>query len=228
MMKRVFITGFAVVIMIALFGDQTSAFSQARFPKPRQGGGRTGKLKPRFDRANRPPLADPQLDRPGQRLPGPRQEQKRRLQQQLMQAIGLTDDQRARMADIRRSHEDALISAGRRLRQARQALDRTIMNEQYDETLIRQRTDELTEAQGNMVRLQARVRAEVRSVLTSEQVAKFNELERRLRRQRREQRQRENQINNENENTTDPRIPPDVEELDFNELDLVSLLILRD
>lgn len=226
-MKRLSITGFAVVIMIALFGDATSVFSQARFPKPRQEGRRAGKLKPRFDRANRPPLADPQLDRPAQRRPGLGQEQKRRLQQQLMQAIGLTDDQRTRMADIRRSHEDTLISAGRRLRQARQALNRTIMSEQYDEALIRQRTEELAEAQSNMVRVQARVRAEVRSVLTSEQVMKFNELERRLRRQMREQ-QRENQVNGDNQNTTDPRIPPDFEQLDFNELDLVSLLIFRD
>ena len=206
-------TGFALVIAVALFGDQTSAFSQFRAQKPRQEGGRPGKINRRLDRINRPPLGEHgQAGRPAQR---------RRLQQQLMQAIGLTDDQRTRMADIRRSHEDALISAGRRLRQARQALDRTIMTEQYDETLIRQRAEELAEAQANMIRLRTRVRAEVRSVLTSEQVMKFNELERRLRRQMREQ--RESQINGENQNTTEPRMPPD-----FEELDLVSLLISRD
>jgi Spy/CpxP family protein refolding chaperone len=222
MINKLSITGFGIMLAVALFADATSAFSQARFPNPRQENRRARKLNPRFDRTNRPPLTDPQLGRPGQRRRGPNQEQKRRLQQQLMQAIGLTDDQRTRMAVIRRSHEDALISAGRRLRQARQSLNRSIMNEQYDEALIRQRAEELIQAQADMIRLQARVRTEVRSVLTSQQVVRFNELERRLRRQMREQ-QRENQLNGENQNTTDPRIPPDSEEID-----LVSLLIFRD
>jgi protein CpxP len=212
MLKKLFMTGFALVIAVALFGDQTSAFSQFRAQRPRQEGGRPGKVNRRLDRINRPPLGDTQPGRPAQ---------KRRLQQQLMQAIGLTDDQRTRMADIRRSHEDALISAGRRLRQARQALDRTIMSEQFDEALIRRRTEELAGAQADMIRLRARIRAEVRSVLTSDQVNKFNELERRLRRQMREQRQ--NQMNGENQNTTDPRTPPDLEEFD-----LVSLLLSKD
>ena len=221
MTKKLFITGFALVIAVALFGSQTSAFSQLRAPKPRQEGGRPGKFNRRLDRVNRPPLGDPQPDRPAQRRPGLGPEQKRRLQQQLMQAIGLTDDQRIRMADIRRSHEDALISAGRRLRQARQALDRAIMNEQYDEALIRQRADGLAEAQADMIRLQTRVRAQVRSVLTSDQVIKFNELERRLRRQMREQ--RENQMNGQNQNTTEPATPPDPDDLD-----LVSLLLFSE
>ncbi|HJQ71609.1 MAG TPA: Spy/CpxP family protein refolding chaperone [Blastocatellia bacterium] len=221
MTKKLFITGFALVIVSALFGAQTSALSQFRGPKARQEGGRPGKFNRRLDRVNRPPLPDPQPDRPAQRRPGLGPEQKRRLQQQLMQAIGLTDDQRTRMADIRRSHEDALISAGRRLRQARQALDRAIMNEQYDEALIHQRADELAAAQADMIRLQTRVRAQVRSVLTSEQVTKFNELERRLRRQMREQ--RENQMNGESQSTTGPRTPPDLEDLD-----LVSLLLFKE
>ena len=212
MIKKLFMTGFALVIVVALFGDQTSALSQFRAQRPRQEGRRPGKINRRLDRINRPPLGDTQPGRPAQ---------KRRLQQQLMQAIGLTDDQRTRMADIRRSHEDALVSGGRRLRQARQALDRTIMSEQFDEALIRRRAEELAEAQADMIRLRARVRAEVRSVLTSDQVIKFNELERRLRRQMREQRQ--NQMNGENQNTTDPRTPPG-----FEEFDLVSLLLSRD
>ena len=221
MIKKLFMTGFALVIAAALSGDQTSAFSQFRAQRPRQEGGRPGKINRRLDRINRPPLTDPQTDRPAQRRPGIGPEQKRRMQQQLMHAIGLTDEQRMRMADIRRSHEDAIISAGRRLRQARQALDRTIMSEQYDEALIRRRAEELAEAQADMIRLRARVRSEVRSVLTSDQVVKFNELERRLRRQMRQQ--RENQMNGENQDITDPRTPPG-----FEEFDLLSLLLSRD
>ena len=219
-MKRLSTTICVITLAVALSGAETSVFAQFRVQKPR---GRAGKLNPRLEpREGRLPNernADPQLGRPGQRRPGLGPEQKRRLQQQLMQAIGLTDDQRTRMADIRRSHEDALISAGRRLRQTRQALDRTIMNEQYDEALIRQRTEELAQAQADMIRLQTRMRAQVRSVLTSDQVLKFTELERRLRRQMREQKLRENQMREDND---DQSKPPDLEDLD-----LVSSLLFQ-
>jgi Spy/CpxP family protein refolding chaperone len=224
MMKKLSITVCVITLAVALSGAETSVFAQFRAQKPR---GRPGKLNPRFGpREGRLPNernVDPQFDRAGQRRPGLGPEQKRRLQQQLMQAIGLTEDQRTRMADIRRSHEDALISAGRRLRQARQALDRTIMNEQYDEALIRQRTEELSQAQADMLRLQTRMRSQVRSVLTSEQVVRFNELERRLRRQMREQKLKENQTREDNQNSSEQNKPPDLEELD-----LVSLLLFKD
>lgn len=126
-----------------------------------------------------------QLGRPKDRLRTP--EERRRMQQQLMQAIGLTDEQRARMDAIRRSHDDEIISAGRRLREARRSFDRAIMNDQYDEALINQRADELAQAQADMIRLQARIRGQVRSVMSPEQIVRFNMIERRLRRQQREQ-----------------------------------------
>ena len=223
MMKRLSVTICVITLAVAISGAETGVFAQFRVQRPR---GRPGKLNPRFEpREGRLPNernADPQFNRAGQRRPGLGPEQKRRLQQQLMEAIGLTDDQRTRMADIRRNHEDALITAGRRLRQARQALDRTIMNEQYDETAIRQRTEELAQAQADMIRLQTRMRSQVRSVLTSEQVLKFNELERRLRRQMREQKLRESQTREDNQNSSEQSKPPDQEELD-----LVSLLLFK-
>jgi Spy/CpxP family protein refolding chaperone len=222
-MKRLSVTICVITLAVALPGAETSVFAQFRLQRPRQGVGRPGKLNPRFGRLPNERNADPQFDRAGQRRPGLGPEQKRRLQQQLMEAIGLTDDQRTRMADIRRSHEDALISAGRRLRQARQSLDRTIMNEQYDEALIRQRTEELAQAQADMIRLQTRMRSQVRGVLTSDQVSKFNELERRLRRQMREQKLRESQTREDNQGSSEQTKPPDLEELD-----LVSLLLFKD
>jgi Spy/CpxP family protein refolding chaperone len=132
---------------------------------------------------------------------------RQRLQQRLMQVIGLTDNQRSRMADIRRSHEEDLIAAGRRMRMARRDLDRAIMNERYDQTLINRRADELAAAQAELIRLQTRVRSEVRSVLTPEQVIRFNELERQLRRRQREQRETQQQSDDADRSRNDTRPP---------------------
>lgn len=130
---------------------------------------------------NRPPLGDPQLGR--KRAPGANQIKKQQLQQRVMQAIGLTSEQRTRMQEIRRGHEDEVIGAGRRLRQARQALDRAIMSEPYSESEVRKATDALAEAQADKIRLDARVRAQVRGVLTPEQVQRFHQLQRQMRRE---------------------------------------------
>jgi Spy/CpxP family protein refolding chaperone len=142
---------------------------------------------------------------------------KQRLQQQLMRAIGLTDEQRARMADIRRGYDEELAATGRRLRQSRQALDRAIMGERFDQGLIDQRTEELAAAQADMIRLQSRVRAQVRSVLTAEQVTRFHQIERQMRRQMREQRRTEAEKVQE-QGAAAPRTPLD------EEADLLSLL----
>ena len=82
---------------------------------------------------NRPPLNMPQ----GNRQPGANQARKQRLQQMLMQRLDLRPEQRLRMQEIRRSHDDEVISTGRRLRQAHTALDRAIMSENYNEEAVR-------------------------------------------------------------------------------------------
>jgi Spy/CpxP family protein refolding chaperone len=144
------------------------------------------------------------------------------VQQRLMREIGLTENQRLRMAEIQRSHEDERISAGRRLRLARQALDQAIRSEQFDEKQINQQIEELAAAQADQIRLQARIRAQMRSVLTTEQMIRLNELERRLRRQMREQQQRELRENGaQGRAGADLRQPGDEEPLD-----LISLLML--
>jgi len=110
-----------------------------------------------------------------------------------MQAIGLTPVQRARIQEIRRSHDDDVISAGRRVRIARQALDRAIMNENYNEAEVRRATEALASAQSDKIRLDSTVRSQVRGVLTQEQVQRFHQLQREMRRDMREQQQREQQ-----------------------------------
>jgi Spy/CpxP family protein refolding chaperone len=170
----------------------------------------------RFPRAPNRPLGNPQAGR----QPGPNQIKRQRLQQMVMQRLALTTDQRMRMQEIRRSHEDETISTGRRLRQARAALDRAIMSESYREEDVRRATDELAAAQADKIRLESRIRAQVRGVLTLEQVQEFNRLQRELRRemqqQRREMQERQMGLN-------EPITPP----LDEADLDLIALLMFE-
>lgn len=138
---------------------------------------------------NRPPFGIPQ---PGRNRPlNPNVVKKQQLQQRVMQAIGLTPAQRMRMQEIRRSHDDDVIAAGRRIRQARQALDRAIMNETYSESEVRRATEALAAAQTDKIRLDANVRSQVRGVLTSDQVQRFHQFQREMRRGQKEQQQRD-------------------------------------
>jgi Spy/CpxP family protein refolding chaperone len=165
-----------------------------------------------------PRIFNPQ---PRQRpFPGPRKNQppfgpgqKAKAQQMLMQAIGLTDNQRLRMAEIRRVNEDDVISAERRFRQARNALDRTIMSEEYDERLINQRIEEFVAAQAEATRQRARVRAQLRSVLTTEQIIRFRELEREWMQRQRELKEQKQEKDRDGEQALFEG--PEVEEEDF-------------
>ena len=143
----------------------------------------------RLPGVNRPPLGDPQAGR--NRPLNPNQIKKQQLQQRLMQAIGLTPEQRARMQEIRRNHEDESLAAGRRLRQARQALDRAIMSEPYSEAEVHRATEALAGAQADKIRLDASVRAQVRGVLTPDQVQRFHQLQREMRQQMQQEKELE-------------------------------------
>ena len=137
----------------------------------------------------RPPFGLPE---PGRNRPlNPNALKKQQLHQRLMNAIGLTPSQRMRIQEIRRGHDDDLIAAGRRIRQARQALDRAIMNETYNESDVRRATEALAAAQADKIRLDTSVRAQVRGVLTPEQVQRFHQLQREMRRDMRDQQQRD-------------------------------------
>ncbi len=170
------------ILVIALAAMDSSAFAQRRINQ--------GQRKPR--------IFNPQ---PGQRpLPRIRKNQppfgpgqKAKAQQMLMQTIGLTENQRMRMAEIRRNNEDNVISSERRFRQARNALDRTIMSEEYDERLINQRIEEFVAAQSEATRQRARVRAQLRSVLTTEQILRFREVEREWAQRQRELKEQKQQ-----------------------------------
>ncbi|MFL6277740.1 MAG: Spy/CpxP family protein refolding chaperone [Blastocatellia bacterium] len=169
---------------------------------------------------NRPPLNNPQANR----QPGANQARKQRLQQMLMQRLDLRPEQRMRMQKIRRSHDDEVISAGRRLRQARAALDRAIMSESYNEDAVRRATEELAAAQADKIRLEARIRSQVRGVLTSEQVLEFNRLQREL---RREMQQQKRGMQQDRTGPAEPLVPTSRPPLDDDDFDLLSLLVFE-
>lgn len=173
---------------------------------------------PAGQRGNNRPVGVPQLGR--NRPLGPNQIRKQQLQQRLMQAIGLTPQQRMRMQEIRRSHEDELIAAGRRLRQSRQALDRAIMSEPYNEADVRRATEELAAAQADKIRIDATVRSQVRGVLTPDQVQRFHQLQQQMRREMRDQQRDQDKEQERQSGSNTPAAPSE-----NAEIDLLALLL---
>ncbi|HEX8184040.1 MAG TPA: hypothetical protein VF747_04795 [Blastocatellia bacterium] len=232
-MKKLSIVPYLVAIAIILTSATDGALAQGRANSARLAAGaqgivRASLLNPQFGRRknrlpgdqrnmNRTPLGNPQSDRP-QSL---NQARKQELRRRLMQAIGLTPEQHQRMQEIRRGHEDEAIAAGRRLRQARQALDRAIMSEPYNDASVRQATEELAAAQADKIRLESRIRAQVRGVLTSEQVLRFHQLERQVKREMREQERQNRERPPQGVNAPEQRVP-----LAPGDVDLVGLLSL--
>lgn len=202
---------FAVSLSI-ISVDASAQLRPGSFPQGDAQIRRNNRIPPGQRGINRPLGVPPLGPRRGA---NPNLVRKQQLQQRVMQAIGLSADQRTRMQEIRRSHEDEVISAGRRLRQARQALDRAIMSEPYNEAEVRRATEALATAQAEKIRLDSRVRAQVRGVLTPEQVVRFHQLQREM---RREMKLQQNDQNKE----MGPRgmtLP-----LEFDEIDLIGLL----
>lgn len=181
--------------------------------------GQQGNRFPNQRKVNRPPFGNPRIGRRPSAVPR-NQEQKRLLQQRLMRAIGLSPAQHARMQEIRRGHDDEVIAAGRRLRQARRSLDMAIMSERYDEATVRRATDELAAAQADKVRLESKIRAEVRSVMTADQVTRFHQLERQMRQEMRQRNLEEREKELGEPAPASPRPP-----LGNDEGDLIDLLV---
>jgi Spy/CpxP family protein refolding chaperone len=111
-------------------------------------------------------------------------------QSELMRALDLTAEQRARIAAIRRETEERARLDNARVRRARRALEEAIYAESADESLIDARSREVAEAEAARVRARADAELKVRRVLKPEQLGTFRELRRRAmldaRRQRRD------------------------------------------
>ena len=227
MIKKSFVAPILLIIAVCLATSVSAQvrsranriLNEARVESADPGSPQLGQRRLPRDGVNRP-LPGAQ----GNRQPGANQIKKQRLRQMVMQRLGLTPDQRMRMQEIRRSHEDEAITTGRRLRQARAALDRAIMNENFNEEVVRRATEELAAAQTDKIRLESRIRSQVRGVLTLEQVQEFNRLEREL---RREMQQQKREMQERQMGAAEPANPASRPALEESDLDLIGLLLFE-
>lgn len=101
----------------------------------------------------------------------------------LVQRLNLTPEQRRQLREIRAQGEPETRELTRRVRLARRALDEAIYSDAVEESLVEQRTRELSAAQSALMRLRAATELKVRRVLTAEQLQTFRELRRQAARQ---------------------------------------------
>lgn len=236
-MKRLLPLTFLITLAILLFTNAGRAFAQVRpnrqaiIKQERQ----EARRQQRTQQSDIPPALRNKFpsakQRDGGALPGltpanpnkPLNPQQREIRRQLIESLGLTPEQRFKIADIHKAHEDEAITIGRRLRQARKNLDLALWNENYNESLVKQYSEELAQAQADQIRLQSRVNAEIRNSINPEQIRRFRLKERELEMQRREQLQQELQKQNQPPDGTAPaeKKPPN----GFDEDELLFLLL---
>lgn len=95
---------------------------------------------------------------------------------QEFQELNLSADQKREVHTILRAHRAEVRAASDRLWQARLAVDDAVRAEPTDEQAIRQRAADATNAAAELAVLHARVRGEVRGVLSPEQNAKADQI----------------------------------------------------
>ena len=118
--------------------------------------------------------------------PRPLLDRQELARQQVFRQIGLNQEQQDRMVRIRNSHDDEIVSSGRKLRQAQRGLDEAMMDPQYNAAEVNRRIEALAQANADRVRVMQRVKAEIRQVLTPEQVMKFNQVQREMQQKQQE------------------------------------------
>src|SRR5262252_4145758 len=87
----------------------------------------------------------------------PNQLQQQRIRQEIMRQIDLKPEQQTRIREINVGHDDEIRAAGRRVRIARQALDQSLMSEQFDEADINRRAEEFAAARAEQIKMEVRL-----------------------------------------------------------------------
>jgi Spy/CpxP family protein refolding chaperone len=98
-----------------------------------------------------------------------------------IQHLRLTPEQRQRIRIIMDQTKDERQMVNRRLREANQALDRSLDADPLDDNVVEQRLAELNAAQSANLRLRVTTEIRIRKVLTSEQLAVLANLHLQLR-----------------------------------------------
>ena len=118
-----------------------------------------------------------------------------------LRALNLTDAQREQVREIRERSREQMRAALQRLSEASDKQRQAIETLPVNETLIASATQDMTQAQVEVAIQQARLNADVWSVLTSEQQAQATKLraERKARLEQRRQEMQQRQQNQQNQ-----------------------------
>lgn len=103
--------------------------------------------------------------------------------------LDLSDDQKAQIKTIGESHQAEFKAVGDKMRTAREGMRTLIEADTLDESAVRAKSVEVAAAEADAAILNAKVRAQTLTVLTSEQLAKLKELQAARQAQPRKQRQ---------------------------------------
>jgi len=128
----------------------------------------------------------------------PAETQQVQANQDPLETLRLTGDQRAQIRAIREANKDERSAVTLRLRQAQVALEDALDSDNPNETAIEQRAKELGEAQAAAIRLRSLQEVRIRRVLTLEQQAVLRDLRFRSRQAeafKRRQQRIQNEIN---------------------------------
>lgn len=122
--------------------------------------------------------------------------------------LHLTDDQLAKIRNIREQNKDERRMVNERLKNAQFALDEAIYSEDASEAVIEQRARELAQAQAASVRLRALTELSIRRVLTPEQLNTLRAIRQRQAKQRRlERRLNPPRLRNQQPGNNDGQLP---------------------
>ena len=121
-----------------------------------------------------PIYAAAQDDPPPPQDPGQFEPQERRPN--LLQHLGLTQDQVRQIKTMNRERKPMMDAAQRRLREASRSLDMAIYGDVLDENAVRESLREFQQAQAEVARIRFQSEFELRKILTPEQLVGFRGL----------------------------------------------------
>jgi len=90
--------------------------------------------------------------------------------------LNLTEEQRGQLRQLHSKYGNQLPVLNRLHRAQNEALDEAIYAQNFDPKLVEQRAADAAATQAEMVKTRARIMAEMRQILTPEQVVKFRQL----------------------------------------------------
>ncbi len=94
----------------------------------------------------------------------------------IAEQIGLTDQQKAQIKQIRENHKDSIKPLVQDLRAKKQELRQSFEGDVYNETLAAQKISEMSGVKAKLIGERIKVRKEILAVLTPEQKIKLDQL----------------------------------------------------